>query len=120
MLSISLTSFANFVAAPNPPPAGLQPVGITRNAYASTNVTTGSYLHLVTTTTNVNKIYLTDTSTQTMVLATGVTGAEVPIFYIAPSSSNQINVLITANTQMSVKAVSGTASSGEIDFSFFK
>lgn len=88
-----------------------------RNDYSSVNVTTGAYVQLLaaaSVTAAVKEIEIFDSSGQTLLLATGAAASEVDQIYIIPGGNGRIPLAIAASTRISVKAVSATASSGEI------
>jgi hypothetical protein len=91
-----------------------------RNDYTVTAVTTGAYVQLVASTTAAcNQIQVFDSSGQTMALATGGAGSEVIQCYIFPGGNGPIPLAIASGVRVSVKAISATASVGEIDINFF-
>lgn len=91
-----------------------------RNDYTSTSVTTAAFVQLVASTTSAtNLIEVFDSSGQTMALATGAAASEVIQFYIFPGGNGQIPLSIPAGTRISIKAISATASVGEIDLNFY-
>lgn len=87
---------------------------ISRNDYSSINVTTAAYVQLVASTTNdINKLYIFDSSGQDLLLAVGAAGFEVDQIQISPGGWNAaISLNIPAGSRISVKAVSGTANQG--------
>ncbi len=92
-----------------------------RNDYTSTSVTTGAYVQLIASvgSTAVTEIEIFDSSGQTLVLATGAGGAEVDQFYILPGGNGRMSFSIAASTRVAVKAVSATASVGELTVNFY-
>ena len=54
-----------------------------------------------------------------MALATGAAGAEVIQMYIFPGGNGRIPLKIAAGARVSIKAISATASVGEIDINFY-
>lgn len=96
-------------------------VNLARNVYSTTNVTTAAYVQLVASTSDItNQLFIFDSSGQTLVLATGAAASEVDKYYIVPGGNGLINLTIPASTRVSVKAVSATASSGELSVTFIK
>jgi hypothetical protein len=61
-----------------------------------------------------------DSSGQTMELGMGASGSETRIALILPGGNGQIPILIQQGTRLSVRAVSGTASSGELDLNAYQ
>lgn len=98
---------------------GRTPVTFVRNVYSSTNVTTGAYVQLVASlSAAANELQIFDSSGQTLVIAYGGAGSEVDKFIIPPGGNGTVSVAIPISTRVSVKALSATASSGELDVSF--
>jgi len=91
-----------------------------RNDYSSVNVTTTAYVQLVASTTLATTlIEIFDSSGQTLYLATGGSGSEVNQLIIYPGGNGQIPFAIPAGSRVSIKAISATASVGEIDINFY-
>lgn len=101
--------------------AGRTSVNLARLDYTSTNVTTGAYVQLLASTSDtVNQLYIFDSSGQTLFLATGGAGSESNKIYVVPGGNGLVNLSIASGTRISLKAVSGTASAGEISVTFLK
>lgn len=99
---------------------GRSSVNLATNSYSTTNVTTGAYVQLVASTaaaSNLCEIF--DSSGQTLVLATGAPGSEIDRFYINPGGNGQVPFAIPISTRVSIKAVSATAASGQINLTLF-
>jgi hypothetical protein len=93
---------------------------IVRNDYATTNVTTGAYVQLIASTTSAyTAVEVFDSSGQSMVLAIGAAGSEVQQFYIFPGGNGRVNVNIASAQRISVRAVSGNATTGELLINFY-
>ncbi len=91
-----------------------------RNDYSSVNVTTSAYVQLVASTTSLTtEIEIFDSSGQTLALAVGAPASEVIQCYIFPGGNGRIPLAIPASSRVSIKAVSATASSGEVDINFW-
>lgn len=91
-----------------------------RNDYSSVNVTTAAFVQLVASTTSATKLVeVFDSSGQTLAFAVGAAASEVIQFYIFPGGNGQIPLAIPAGSRISVKAISATASVGEIDVNFY-
>lgn len=91
-----------------------------RNAYATTSVTTAAYVQLVASTTiAATEIEIFDSSGQTLVLAFGAAAAEIDQIYIFPGGNGKVTLAVPAATRVSVKAVSATASVGELLVNFY-
>lgn len=98
---------------------GRSKVSIVRNDYSSVNVTTGAYVQLIASTSAViNKVQIFDSSGSTMVLAVGAAASEVDQIYIFPGGI-EAELAIPAGSRVSIKAVSATASVGEISINFY-
>jgi hypothetical protein len=92
-----------------------------RNDYTSTNVTTAAYVQLVASTSNdASQIEIFDSSGQTLVLAVGAAASEVDQINIFPGGNGRVPLFIPSGSRVSIKAVSATASVGEIDINFYQ
>ena len=85
-----------------------------RNVYSTTNVTTAAYVQLVaSTTSNINRLWIFDSSGQDFVLAVGAAASEVDQIQISPGGWDApIDLFIPSGSRISIKAVSATANSG--------
>lgn len=82
------------------------------NSYSSTSVTTSAYVQLIASTTSeADVVQIFDSSGQAMIIATGGAGSEVDQIYVPPGGTD-FNLYIAAGTRVSIKALTGTASSG--------
>lgn len=91
-----------------------------RNDYSSVNVTTSAYVTLVASLTSAcTEVEIFDSSGQTLYLATGAAASEVNQILIFPGGNGRVPLAIAAGTRVSIKAVSATASVGEIDINFY-
>lgn len=105
---------------PNSSAPGRSSVTLARNVYSSVNVTTSAYVQLVASLTNsVNEVEIFDSSGQTLVIAVGGAGSEVDQAYIVPGGNGRIPLAIATSSRVSIKAISATANSGEIDVNFY-
>lgn len=88
-----------------------------RNAYASTNVTTGAWVQLIESTSkDVNVLFLFDSSGQTLELGVGKAGGEARVLIIPPGGiDGQVPLHIPSGSRVAVRAISATASVGELD-----
>jgi hypothetical protein len=94
---------------------GRAKVQLIRNDYSSVNVTTAAYVQLVASTASeINQLQIFDSSGQTLVLAVGAAASEVDQIYITPGGNGITDLRIPASSRISVKAVSATASVGEL------
>lgn len=99
---------------------GRTPVTTVRNVYSSTNVTTAAWVELVASTSrHIALMEIFDSSGQTLQIGFGSAGNEVAKFLVIPGGNGPVSVNIPASTRIAIKAVSATASVGEIDINFF-
>lgn len=101
--------------------AGRSVLAKARIDYSSASVGTGAYTTLIADVgaSDVEEIEIFDSSGQTLVLAFGAAASEVDQMYILPGGNGRISLHIPAGTRVSVKAVSGTANSGELSVNFY-
>jgi hypothetical protein len=91
-----------------------------RNDYSSVNVTTAAYVQLIASTSNTYKeIEIFDSSGQTLKIATGAAASEVDKFLVFPGGNGRIKLTIPSGTRISIRAVSATASTGEISVNLY-
>lgn len=91
-----------------------------RNDYTSVNVTTATYVQLVAATTSATSaIEIFDSSGQTLVLGVGAAASEVAQINIFPGGNGLVPLIIPAGSRVAIKAISATASTGEIDVNFY-
>lgn len=118
---ISSTGGALNVSSSAGPAQGSGASDHARISYSGTNVTTSAYVQLLASTSNaINAIEIFDSSGQTLLLATGAAASEADQIYIIPGGNGRIPLSIATGTRISLKAVTGTASAGEIDVNFYK
>lgn len=88
-----------------------------RNVYSSTNVTTGAWVELIASTANATScITVFDSSGQTMEIGVGAAASETRQLIIPPGGlSGCVPLLIAQSARVSIRAISATASVGEID-----
>lgn len=88
-----------------------------RNVYSSTNVTTGAWVQLIASTAAlINCITVFDSSGQTLELGTGAALSESRVMIVPPGGlGGCIRLRIPASTRLSIRAISATASVGELD-----
>ena len=98
---------------------GRTPFTTVRNVYSSTNVTSGAWVQLIASTGSAtNAIDIFDSSGQTLELGTGAASSETRLILIYPGGNGPQPVVIPSSTRVSIRAVSGTASVGELDINF--
>jgi hypothetical protein len=87
-----------------------------RNAHSSTNVTSAAWVELEdSTVAEINRLHIFDSSGRTLELALGGSGSEVAFAYIPPGGlDSPLDKNIPIGSRISVRAVSTTASSGEL------
>lgn len=85
-----------------------------RNDYSANNVTTAAYFQLIASTSaEIHRIQVFDSSGQDFVLATGGAGSEVDQVQIPPGGWDApVDLFIASGTRVSIKSKSATASSG--------
>lgn len=92
-----------------------------RNAYASVNVTTAAWVQLDSALdANCTEMEIFDSSGQTLQLGIGPAGSEVAIHTIVPGGNGRVPCLLCVGQRLSIKAISGTASTGEIDINLYR
>lgn len=86
------------------------------NNYASVNVTTSAYVQVVASTTgDINRLYIADTSGSAIILAVGGAGSEVDKLYIGPGGNEAPYELnIPSGSRIAIKALDVNATSGRI------
>lgn len=93
---------------------GLDAGQLFRNDYSSVNVTTAAYVQLVSSTSsNIHRLLIFDSSGQDFVLATGAAASEVDQIQIPPGGWDApVELYIPSGSRLSIKSKSATASSG--------
>lgn len=100
--------------------SGRSVVTTVRNDYSSVNVTTGAWVQLVASlSATVNMIEIFDSSGQTLEIGTGAVASETRLIILTPGGNGQVPVTIASGTRVSIRAISATASSGELDINFY-
>jgi hypothetical protein len=95
--------------------SGTIPKQLIRNDYSSTNVTTSAYVELdAALDGHTNEIEIFDSGGETMLLALGPVGSESDIMYIIPGGNGRIKLGLPQGARLSVKAVSGNVTTGEL------
>jgi len=100
--------------------AGLDPVTLSgtpvtmKHDYSSTPVTTGAYVQVTADSGDQDSIEIDifDSSGEDLFLAFGAAASEVNQMIITPGGNGRISLRIPANTRVSIKAVTATASDG--------
>ena len=98
------------------------PLMTVRLGYSTTNVTTGSWVQLVSSLPNfVRKVQVFDSSGQVMRLGLGATTSAVamPWVIMPGGQSDMIPMMAAAGQSLDIEAVSGTANAGEIDLNLY-
>lgn len=89
--------------------------GSSRLDYLASPVTTGSWTTLIgSVSASVTNLYVFDSSGETMEIGIGASGSETRIFLVAPGGPGPVDIVVNAGERISVRAVSNTASIGEI------
>lgn len=92
-----------------------------RNDYSSVNVTTGAFVSLGTVSAAVSEIEIFDSSGQTLEIGVDPAGgtAFVSKSYIFPGGNGRIPLVIASGSSVGIKAVSASATAGEIDINLY-
>lgn len=91
-----------------------------RNDYTSTAVTTGAWVELIASTSAlITELDIFDSSGSTLELGIGAAASEARLILVTPGGNGKLPVAINAGTRISIRAVSGNASVGELDINFF-
>jgi len=103
-------------------PTGKTYVASARNVYSGTPVTTAAWVQLIAATPDtINAITLFDSSGQTLELGVGAPASESRVLIIPPGGIDATTPLrIASGARVSVRAVSATASVGEITLTGLK
>lgn len=90
------------------------------NDYSSTPVTSAAYVQLVASTTSTtSRIEIFDSSGVALYLATGASSSETNQLIIFPGGNGPVDFAIPAGTRVSIKAVSTSATAGNICVNFY-
>lgn len=94
--------------------------GLARIDSSAAPITTAAYSQLVASTAAyITEIEIDNTSSKTLILATGAAAAEVDKMYIPAKGLSRQAVAIPVGTRLSLKAVGGDADIGEVNANFF-
>ena len=104
-----------------PASTGRSYVASVRNDYSSVNVTTGAWVELIASTAaTINALTLFDSCGETLELGTGAAAAETRTLLIPPGGiDGQFQLTIPSGSRISIRAVSGDCTVGEIAFTGF-
>jgi hypothetical protein len=101
--------------------SGKTPFTNVRVNYSTNNVTTTAYTQLVASTSQAaTAMEVFDSSGQTLFFAFGGAGSEVNKVLDYPGGNGFIPLAIPAGTRLSITAVSGAATSGELDLNLYQ
>lgn len=104
------------VSFTSPTAVGKTVLNSIRNDYTGTSVTTGTWVQLVASTSAAaTELSIFDSSGQTLEIGLGASASEVHLFYITPGGNGHTPIAIPSGSRVSIRAVSGTASVGELD-----
>ena len=99
--------------------AGLSVVNFVRYSY-TVPVTTAAYTELIASTSAAaSKIYIFDSSGQSLYIAFGAAAAEVDKMIISPGGNGECSLAIPAGTRVSIKAIGTNATTGIIIANLF-
>lgn len=101
---------------------GSTPVQVIRNAYGSTNVTTGAWVQLDSALDqNVSAIEVFDSSGSVLKLAIGASGSEKELpYYILPGGQGRVALLLPKGARLAIRAVDTNATSGQLVINFLQ
>ncbi len=86
---------------------------VTSNDYSGNNVTTSAYLQVIASTANAtNTLCVSNSNAAPLKIATGASLSEVDRIYLPGGGSGCYDINIPASTRISLKSISGTASTG--------
>ncbi len=110
------------ISTDSPAPAGRAYADSARNAYSSTNVTTGAWVQIdASTAAAINALTVFDSCGQTLELGTGAAAAETRVLIVTPGGFDGILPLaIAAGTRLSLRAISGNCTTGEFNYTGFQ
>jgi len=103
------------------------PVGVSRSAvgtpyfrdYSVNNINDTGWTEIVAATAaGIRKLHIFDSSGEFIRFATGAAAAEVEVFRIEPGGPGPVELLIPAGTRLSIRAVTGTISVGNLNINF--
>ena len=99
---------------------GRTSVQFVRNDYGSVNVTTAAYVALIASTSGAaNLMEIFDSSGQTLKIAFGAAASEVDQFLVFPGGNGPVSISVPASTRVSIRAVSASATVGEISLNLY-
>ncbi len=88
----------------------------TRNVYSSVNVTTGAWVQVIASTANeVNWLAVFDSCGQVMEIGLGAVAAESRVMTYGPGGIYGVPLNIPAGSRVSLRAISGNCTTGEVD-----
>lgn len=95
---------------------GRSSVELSTNDHSSTAVTTSAYVELIASTSGtINQLLIFDSSGEGLILATGAAASETDVLYIPPGGMDYpVDLTIASGTRVSVKALTGNTSSGDL------
>lgn len=102
--------------------SGNLPVEVIRNAYASTNVTTGAWVQLDSALDEtVNAIEVFDSCGSVLKLGYGASGSELELkFYILPGGNGRVPIQIPKGARLVIRAVDANCTAGQLVINFYK
>lgn len=87
--------------------------------YSVSNISDAAWSEIVASTgARIRKMHIFDSSGAQVKLAMGAAGAESEVFRIEPGGPGGVELVIPVNTRLSVRAASGTISTGDLVINF--
>ena len=86
--------------------------------YASQNVTSSYFVLITSLAFDVQELQIFDSSGETLTLAIGAAGSEVPQINIFPGGNGTVRLAIPAGSRISIKTLSNSATGGELNINF--
>jgi hypothetical protein len=101
--------------------AGKSTIAPIRNVYSVTNVTTLAWVQLAAAIqSGVSEVEIFDSSGQTLQLGVGAAGHESVILTVLPGGNGRVPLKLDVGSRLSIKALTATANSGEIDINLYQ
>lgn len=110
-------SDATSSATPRVVTASRAKVELDTHDHSSGNVTAAAYTELIASTSAaINRIYISDTSGEPLIVAVGAASSEVDQLYLGPGHAGWIDLHIPASSRVSIKSLGSTTTAGTLIF----